>query len=309
MSILNRLQKNHRRLSSVIKQLECSAYRLYDLDIPDYPYAIDIYGEFAVISHFFSSIDEEEQKKGHLKETQIALTSVLSIPIENQFVKIRAPQKGKQQYQKLAEESVTTYVHEKNARFEVNLSDYLDTGLFLDHRPMRYYIRKFVDGKSFLNLFSYTSSVTVHAVQAGARSSSSYDLSQTYLDWSRRNFELNAIDLKNHVLERVDCLKWAYSDEKVTKKYDVIFIDPPSFSNSKKMEDILDVQRDHVALIRRGMQHLNKDGVLFFSCNLRDFKLDTALKIDFKCYDLSSKTIPPDFKNNKIHQAFQFHFL
>ncbi|GAB4019110.1 MAG: hypothetical protein Fur0010_20770 [Bdellovibrio sp.] len=292
-----------------MKQLECSAYRLYDLDIPDYPYAIDIYGEFAVISHFFSLIDEEEQKKGHLKETQNAITSVLNIPIEKQFVKIRTPKKGKQQYQKLSEESVMTYVHEKNARFEVNLSDYLDTGLFLDHRPMRYYIRKFVEGKSFLNLFSYTSSVTVHAVQAGARSSTSYDLSQTYLDWSRRNFELNAIDLKNHLLERVDCLKWAYSDEKVAKKYDVIFIDPPSFSNSKKMEDILDVQRDHVALIRRGMQHLNKDGVLFFSCNLRDFKLDEELKNDFKCYDLSSKTIPPDFRNNKIHQAFQFHFL
>lgn len=305
MMIQNRLSKNIKRLKSLQNIIQSNAFRLYDRDIPEFPYSIDLYNQHCVISHFYSSIDDEPEKIENLKATQIAISELLSIPIEQQFIKIRHPKKGKEQYQKLETKKMITTVNEMDAQLVVNLSDYLDTGLFLDHRPMRYFIRKFVKGKSFLNLFSYTSSVTVHAALAGATETLSWDLSQTYLDWSAENFILNKLSSENHTLDRVDCLNWAYQDTKVSKKFDVIFIDPPSFSNSKKMEDFLDVQRDHVALIETGIKHLNNDGVLFFSCNLRDFKMDSSILNNYRVYDLSAKTIPPDFRDQKIHHAFQ----
>lgn len=304
MSIANRLQKNLKRLKPYIKQLETNCYRIYDQDIPEFPYSIDLYSKYAVVSHFYSHIDEEPEKKANFEQTLKAIEEILSVLPINIFVKIRASQKGAAQYEKLGRKYSIINVHEKDALFEVNLSDYLDTGLFLDHRPMRYLIRKMAAGKSFLNLFSYTSTATVHAFMGGARESVSMDLSATYLEWSERNFRLNDMDLDRHELKRMDCLKWSQETFPPERKFDLIFIDPPTFSNSKRMEGVLDVQEDHENLIERGIEYLQVNGDLLFSCNLRSFKLSETIKEKYHIQDIGQRSIPTDFRDQKIHHAF-----
>jgi len=304
VSIANRLQKNLKRLKPYVKQLETNCYRIYDQDIPEFPYSIDIYSKYAVVSHFYSPIDEEPEKRANFDLTLKAIEEVLEILPINIFVKIRAAQKGTNQYEKLGRKYSIINVHEKDALFEVNLSDYLDTGLFLDHRPMRYMIRKMAKGKSFLNLFSYTSTATVHAFMGGARESVSMDLSATYLEWSERNFRLNDMDLDRHELKRMDCLKWSQETFPPERKFDLIFIDPPTFSNSKRMDDVFDIQEDHIKLIERAIEYLQIDGDILFSCNLRSFKLDESLTARFKITDIGPKTIPNDFRDQKIHHAY-----
>ena len=193
-------------------------------------------------------------------------------------------------------------VNEGRARFEVNLSDYLDTGLFLDHRPVRQLVGELASGKSLLNLFCYTASATVQAALAGAKSSLSIDMSNTYLDWAQRNFELNSLSVSKHKLLRADCLKWLEED---SQTFDVIFLDPPTFSNSKKMESVLDVQRDHPELIRQAMAKLNPEGTLVFSNNFRKFKLDELTSRQFSCENITQQTLDSDFERNpRIHNVW-----
>src|SRR5690606_10681700 len=193
-------------------------------------------------------------------------------------------------------------VTEGPATFEVNLEDYLDTGLFLDHRPVREMIRGMAKGKRFLNLFCYTAAATVHAALGGARESLSVDMSNTYLEWAKRNFELNGLDLASHVLLRADCLEWLAKRE---GRFDLIFLDPPTFSNSKKMADVLDIQRDHAAMIRDAMAILEPGGTLVFSNNFRRFKMDEAITEDFAVENITASTIPPDFERNaRIHNCW-----
>lgn len=226
----------------------------------------------------------------------------LGLEPDKLVVKQRKQQKGSQQYQKLGQSQRTMVVIEGQAKLKVNLYDYLDTGLFLDHRIMRLSFTKLKPGTRFLNCFCYTASASVHAALAGALTTN-VDLSSTYLQWAEENFKLNHLDMARHQFVQFDCREWM---RVARDRFDVIFLDPPSFSNSKRMTDTLDIQRDHVSLVNAAMRLLNPDGVLYFSTNLRQFKLDPQLKEKYSIQDMSAQTIDQDFKrNHKIHYCFK----
>jgi 23S rRNA (guanine2445-N2)-methyltransferase / 23S rRNA (guanine2069-N7)-methyltransferase len=302
--LFNRLQKNQRRLKGWLKKSAISCYRLYDADIPEYSAAIDIYEKFIYVQEYAApSTIEERVAKQRFETIKRAVKEFSGNEYKKVYYKERRRQKGDSQYQRLNEEtSESIVVNEGRARFEVNLSDYLDTGLFLDHRPVRALLAEMTAGKTLLNLFCYTASATVQAALAGAKSSLSVDMSNTYLDWAQRNFELNSLSSSKHQLLRADCLKWLEED---SQTFDVIFLDPPTFSNSKKMESVLDVQRDHPELIRQAMAKLNPEGTLVFSNNFRKFKLDELTSRQFNCENITQQTLDTDFERNpRIHNVW-----
>jgi 23S rRNA (guanine2445-N2)-methyltransferase / 23S rRNA (guanine2069-N7)-methyltransferase len=201
-------------------------------------------------------------------------------------------------------------VEEGGCSFEVNFSDYLDTGLFLDHRLTRARLAAAARARRFLNLFCYTATATVHAAAGGARESLSLDMSNTYLDWAQRNFALNGLDGARHRLERADCLDWlkaaADTPARSRLQFQLIFLDPPTFSHSKRMQGVLDIQRDHSTLIGHCMALLAPDGLLVFSTNAQRFKLDPALAEQWRVTDISAATIPFDFERHpRIHRCFE----
>ncbi|MGB1383273.1 MAG: bifunctional 23S rRNA (guanine(2069)-N(7))-methyltransferase RlmK/23S rRNA (guanine(2445)-N(2))-methyltransferase RlmL [Porticoccaceae bacterium] len=302
--LFNRMQKNQRRLKGWLKKSGVSCYRLYDADIPEYAAAIDIYEQRIYVQEYAApSTIEAHIAKQRFDTIKRAVKEFAGDRFEKVYYKERRRQKGDAQYQRLNDESSeSTLVNEGRARFEVNLSDYLDTGLFLDHRPVRQLVGELASGKSLLNLFCYTASATVQAALAGAKSSLSIDMSNTYLDWAQRNFELNSLSASKHKLLRADCLKWLEED---SQTFDVIFLDPPTFSNSKKMESVLDIQRDHPELIRQAMAKLNPEGTLVFSNNFRKFKLDQLTSRQFSCENITSQTLDMDFeRNSRIHNVW-----
>ena len=302
--LFNRLQKNQRRLKGWLKKSGISCYRLYDADIPEYAAAIDIYEQRIYVQEYAApSTIETHVAKQRFDTIKRAVKEFASDRFEKVYYKERRRQKGDAQYQRLNDESSESIVvNEGRARLEVNLSDYLDTGLFLDHRPVRAMVGELASGKSLLNLFCYTASVTVQAALAGAKSSLSIDMSNTYLDWAQRNFELNSLSSSKHQLLRADCLKWLEED---SQTFDVIFLDPPTFSNSKKMDSVLDVQRDHPELIRQAMTKLNSGGTLVFSNNFRKFKLDELISRQFSCENITKQTLDSDFERNpRIHNVW-----
>jgi 23S rRNA (guanine2445-N2)-methyltransferase / 23S rRNA (guanine2069-N7)-methyltransferase len=194
-------------------------------------------------------------------------------------------------------------------KFWVNFRDYLDTGLFLDHRLVRGMLRDWAHGADFLNLFCYTGSATVYAAAGGARSTVSVDLSNTYLDWARDNLLLNGFSSAGHELHRADCLTWLEEQQPAGARFDLVFLDPPTFSNSKRMEGVLDVQRDHVGMIRRSMRLLRPAGRLLFSTNYTRFKLDAAALADLSVEDITAASIPKDFERHaRIHRCFSLRF-
>jgi len=235
-------------------------------------------------------------------EVMQVVPRALGITADKMVVKQRKQQKGAAQYQKMSQTHHTMVVTEGTAQLKVNLYDYLDTGLFLDHRIMRLRFAELKPGTRFLNCFCYTASASVHAALAGAITTN-VDLSNTYLRWAEENFRLNRLDIARHQFVAYDCREWL----RVTRdRFDVIFLDPPSFSNSKRMQDTLDIQRDHVMLIQSAMRLLNPDGVLYFSTNFRQFKLDARIKEHYAVQDISAQTIDQDFKRNqKIHYCFK----
>ena len=302
--LFNRLQKNQRRLKGWLKKSGASCYRLYDADIPEYAAAIDIYEQRIYVQEYAApSTIETHIAKQRFDTIKRAVKEFAGDRFAKVYYKERRRQKGDSQYQRLNDESSdSVVVNEGRARFEVNLSDYLDTGLFLDHRPVRQLVGELASGKSLLNLFCYTASATVQAALAGAKSSLSIDMSNTYLDWAQRNFELNSLSASKHKLLRADCLKWLEED---SQSFDVIFLDPPTFSNSKKMESVLDVQRDHPELIRQAMAKLNPEGTLVFSNNFRKFKLDELTSRQFSCENITQQTLDSDFERNpRIHNVW-----
>jgi 23S rRNA (guanine2445-N2)-methyltransferase / 23S rRNA (guanine2069-N7)-methyltransferase len=302
--LFNRLQKNQRRLKGWLKKADISCYRLYDADIPEYAAAIDIYEQRIYVQEYAApSTIETHIAKQRFDTIKRAVKEFAGDRFAKVYYKERRRQKGDSQYQRLNEESSeSVVVSEGRARFEVNLSDYLDTGLFLDHRPVRQLVGQLSTGKSLLNLFCYTASATVQAALAGTKSSLSIDMSNTYLDWAQRNFELNSLSPSKHQLLRADCLKWLEED---SQTFDVIFLDPPTFSNSKKMESVLDVQRDHPELIRQAMAKLNPEGTLVFSNNFRKFKLDELISRQFSCENITAQTLDNDFERNpRIHNVW-----
>ena len=303
--VLNRLKKNQRRLDGWRKKSNISCYRLYDADIPEYAVAVDIYDQSVYVQEYAppATISEKVARE-RFAEVKQAVKEFSANYRGKTHYKERRRQKGDSQYQRATEgASDIIEVTEGRGRFEVNLSDYLDTGLFLDHRPVRAMIGDLVKGKSFLNLFCYTAAASVQAALAGAKSSLSIDMSNTYLDWAGRNFELNNLSASKHQLLRADCLKWL---EEEGELYDVIFLDPPTFSNSKKMDSVLDIQRDHGDMIRNAMAKLAPNGVLIFSNNFRKFKMDELTERQFDCQNITPQTLDMDFERNpRIHNVWK----
>jgi 23S rRNA (guanine2445-N2)-methyltransferase / 23S rRNA (guanine2069-N7)-methyltransferase len=305
--LFNRLEKNVQHLKKWAARNHINAYRIYDADLPEYAYAIDLYNDYAVLQEYAapSSIPPAVAEKRSLEVIQV-VPRVLGISADKLVVKQRKQQKGSKQYEKRSQTGHSMVVSEGRAQLKVNLFDYLDTGLFLDHRPLRLSFATLKPGTRFLNCFCYTASASVHAALAGAFTTN-VDLSNTYLRWAEENFRLNQIDTSRHQFVAHDCREWM----NITRdRFDVIFLDPPSFSNSKRMVDTLDIQRDHCSLIKAAMRLLNPDGVLYFSTNFRQFKLDTQIKELYSAQDISAQTIDQDFKRNtKIHHCFKIKKL
>jgi 23S rRNA (guanine2445-N2)-methyltransferase / 23S rRNA (guanine2069-N7)-methyltransferase len=304
--VFNRLQKNHKRLKSWLNKEHVQCYRLYDADLPEYSAAIDIYdGKAHVQEYQAPNTIKQDDAARRIKELISAVAKFCDCPVDKVASKLRRRTKGKTQYEKLKEKNNKDdfIVTEGRVKLQVNLRSYLDTGLFLDHRPLRMKIAEQARGKRFLNLFCYTASATVHAAVAGASSSASVDLSKTYLDWAQTNFEINNINSSKHRLINQNVMTWL---QRCREGFDLIMLDPPSFSNSKKMQDNFDVQRDHAKLIQRCMELLSRDGTLYFSNNLRGFKLEESIFNDFDVEDIHKQSIDPDFSRNvKIHSCWK----
>ena len=302
--VLNRLIKNQRKLNGWLKKNDISCYRLYDSDIPEYAVAVDIYEDAMHVQEYAApnTVDDRIARE-RFAEVKQAVKEFTKDRRGHVHYKERRRQKGDSQYQRFNDGPSETMVgREGRARFELNLSDYLDTGLFLDHRPVRRMVADLAKGKSLLNLFCYTAAVSVQAALGGAARSLSIDMSNTYLDWAQRNYDLNQLSAAKHHLLRADCLKWLEGDG---EQFDVIFLDPPTFSNSKKMDTVLDVQRDHGDLIRNAMARLAPGGVLIFSNNFRKFKMDELVTRQFSAENITPQTLDPDFERNpRIHNVW-----
>ena len=305
----NRLKKNLRQLERWRRREEVHCYRLYDADLPEYAVALDVYEgdrRWVHVQEYEAPPTVEARKaRRRLREALGVILDVLEIPEEQLFFKVRRQQKGCAQYEKLGETRAFHEVREGACRFLVNFEDYLDTGLFLDHRVTRRRLAEMAEGRHFLNLFAYTGTASVCAARGGALSTTTVDMSNTYLDWARRNMALNGFDGPANVFVRADCLEWLSSGRE-RRRYGLIFLDPPSFSASKRMEGSLDVQRDHVSLIRAAARLLEPGGVLVFSNNLRRFRLDRESLADLDIEDITRATLPPDFaRNPRIHHCWE----
>lgn len=300
----NRLRKMDRHIGKWARRQDISCYRIYDADVPEFPLVVDRYEDYLHVAEYRRrhALDEEAYRIWRSGSRQVLL-DVLDCPPQNLYWKERKPQKGNQQYEKRDDQQREIVAREGGLRFIVNLSDYLDTGLFLDHRPTRAMVRERAAGKRVLNLFAYTGSFTVYAADGGAASTCTIDLSNTYLDWARRNLELNGLPGPQHAFIRADVLAWLRDPP--SGEYDLIVLDPPTFSNSKRMDDILDVQRDHPELIRRCLRRLSPEGTLFFSTNFRKFRLEEQQLDGAVVYDITAQTIPNDFRNKRIHYCFE----
>ncbi|OOF50614.1 23S rRNA (guanine(2445)-N(2))/(guanine(2069)-N(7))-methyltransferase [Rodentibacter genomosp. 1] len=301
----NRLQKNIKKIEKWAKQQGLDAYRLYDADLPEYNLAVDRYADHIVVQEYAApkNIDENKARQ-RLLDAVTATLKVTGVETNKLILKVRQKQKGTNQYEKLANKGEYFYVNEYGAQLWVNLTDYLDTGLFLDHRLTRKMVGELAKGKDFLNLFAYTGSATVHAALGGAKSTTTVDMSNTYLNWAEQNLILNDLDGKSHQLIQADCLQWL---EKCDRQFDLIFVDPPTFSNSKRMEASWDVQRDHIKLMGNLKRILRQSGTIVFSNNKRGFKMDFAglEALGLSAVEISHKTLPLDFERNKqIHNCW-----
>jgi 23S rRNA (guanine2445-N2)-methyltransferase / 23S rRNA (guanine2069-N7)-methyltransferase len=303
-AVANRIRKNQRHLKSWRQREGVTCYRVYDADIPEYAVAIDVYEERIHIAEYAAPQDIPEEKTARrLEEVLDAVQVVFKIADRHEIaLKQRRRQRGAEQYQRLKQEQTKRVVHESPVKALVNLDDYLDTGLFLDHRPLRCWIRDQAKGGHFLNLFSYTGVATLHAALGGATTSTSVDASSTYLKWFRENLALNGLSERQHRGVRADVRQWLSEDQRY---YDLIMVDPPSFSNSSGQPDF-DVQADHAELLALAMARLSANGTLYFSTNHRRFKLDDAITECWQVSDVTSASIPQDFARNKrIHACFR----
>lgn len=299
---VNCLRNNYRHLRKWAKRTHTDCFRIYEKELHQYPIAIDFYaGRFCV--HYFSKDRVSVEPSFTLmEETASALIKVFGCSHKEIFWRTRAKTKETRQYEKLNEAKEFFVAHEYGVKFWVNLSDYLDTGLFLDHRETRKLVASFAKDKKVLNLFAYTCSFSVHAAIQGAAFTKSVDMSNTYTKWGEDNFTLNDLPLKNNVIVRADCLKFLIEEK---AKYDVIIIDPPTISRSKKMDRLFDVQEDYIFLIQKSLNLLLPNGMLFFSTNARKFSFDESQFSHCKIEEISYKTLPQDFKDKKIHRCWK----
>lgn len=302
--LFNRLTKNKKRLSKWLSKNNIQCYRLYDADIPEYAVAIDVYEDYIHVQEYLApkTISPQAAQK-RMMEVYRVLLKFFATDEDKISIKQRSRQRGKAQYTKSNHPSLAVNVHEGRATFKVELGHYLDTGLFLDHRWIRQKIYSQAKGMRFLNLFCYTATASVHAALGGAETTYSVDLSKTYIEWSKENFRLNKIPLRQHHFIQEDCFSFL---KKNKQRFDMIFLDPPTFSNSKRMQGTLDIQRDHPALIRLAMRSLSPQGVLYFSNNFQKFKIDPQVGESFAVKDISSMSIQDDFKRRpNIHCLFE----
>ncbi len=314
--LANRLRKNQKALGRWLREEGISCWRLYDADLPEYAMAIDLYttieadggGRSRVLVQEYAapaSVDPRDARR-RLREALGVIAEVLEVPERDLFFRVRRPQKGRSQYERQAETGRFHEVREHDLRLLVNFEDYLDTGLFLDHRDTRELIGRLAAGRHFLNLFGYTGAASCHAARGGARSTTTLDMSRTYCDWARRNLALNGFVGRDHELIQADCLDWVRNARAYRGRFGLIFLDPPTFSTSKRMEGTFDVQRDHVALIRDAVALLAPDGELIFSNNLRRFRMDKDALPGLEIEDITRETIPKDFaRNPRIHNCWR----
>ncbi len=301
--LANRLLKNQRKLKKWLKRENIEAYRLYDADLPEYAFALDVYKDhFHVAEYKAPASIPPARARRRLEEGVLAIQATFKAPRSHIHVKVRQKQSGASQYHKKDMPSTQLVVQEHACRFKVDLDRYLDTGLFLDHRPVRQFMQtSWAAGKKILNLFCYTATVSVAAARGGAVLTHSVDTSRTYLNWARENFALNAFEQPAHRLIRQDSFDYVIN---CTDRYDLVFVDPPTYSNSHSRERDWDVQRDHKGLLLACGRVLAPGGRIVFSTNFRRFKLDESLHRNFRIEDITEKTIPPDFRNRKIHYCY-----
>lgn len=297
----NRLMKNWKQLRKYLKASGVTSYRIYDADMPEYSAAIDIYEKTWIHLQEYAppkTVDPEGAER-RLQEMIDGVQKVTGIDHRNIFVKTR--KRGKHQYEKYSSKASRVIMHEQNLSFYINLSDYLDTGIFLDHRIIRQKIREMSAEKRFLNLYGYTGTATVFAVAGGASRTVTVDISNTYLEWGKDNLELNGYRGRRYEYVKSDVFEYLKSS---TDTFDLIFLDPPTFSNSKMVPGTLDTQRDHPALINFCMDRLADDGKLIFSTNYRKFSMDEAITKAFQVEDITKESISPDYRNKRIHSCW-----
>ena len=301
----NRIRKNYRHIRKWAKRTNTDCFRIYDREIREYPLAIDFYaGRFCV--HYFSRTRESDDPPAELlKEIEEVLFAIFRAKSDSIYWRTRAKRKETRQYEKFGESQDFFTVLEYGVKFQINLLDYLDTGLFLDHRETRQMVAALSNGKRVLNLFSYTAAFSVHAAHAGATFTKSVDMSNTYSTWAMENFAINGLSLTNNSVIRADCLKFLDDEIWSREKYDIIIIDPPTISRSKKMDQLFDIQVDYVSLISKALKLLTKEGVIFFSTNSRKFVFDELYFTSCAIVDVSNKTLPLDFHDPKIHRCWK----
>ncbi len=315
----NRLRKMFRHHDRWARRSHISCYRVYDADLPDYAVAIDVYNgagpdagsRWAHVAEYAPPSDiDPARAQARMEDVKAIVPQVLGVDPQDMFVKQRRRQRGTEQYQRLGRTGARGIVEEDGLLLEVNFSDYLDTGLFLDHRITRHMLREMAEGARFLNLFAYTGSASVYAAAGGALTTTSVDMSAVYLDWAGRNMELNGFAGPTHERIRADVLAWLDTPSAAEERYNLIFLDPPAFSNSKRMEGTFDVQRDHVDLIAAASRVLADSGTLLFSTNRRRFKMDEdGLHAQaLKARDITARTIPRDFEGRSwVHTCWVVH--
>ncbi|MEY4760725.1 MAG: rRNA methyltransferase [Pseudomonadota bacterium] len=312
----NRLRKNVAHLGKLARRQGVGCYRLYDADMPEYAFAVDLYtgtgdedGQRWLFVQEYqapATVDPEAARRRR-EEALSVMPEVTGVPFTHIHLRTRRKQKGTSQYDKLGARGRQHVVEEGGLKFLVNFDDYLDTGIFLDHRDMRAKVRGMAAGLHVLNLFCYTGSVSVHAAAGGAASTTSVDLSKTYLEWARQNLELNGFPADRHHLVHADCLAWLDAEAaRAPGHFDLVFLDPPTFSNSARMEGVLDVQRDHARMVDACMRLLARGGVLLFSNNAQRFQLDAGLADRYAVTDITKATLPFDFQQNpRIHRCYE----
>jgi 23S rRNA (guanine2445-N2)-methyltransferase / 23S rRNA (guanine2069-N7)-methyltransferase len=313
--LANRLRKNQKAMVKWLRREQITCYRLYDADLPEYAVALDIYEDQEGTRH--ANVQEYEAPasvapkaaRRRLREAMSVIPEVLGLAEEQVHFKVRRRQKGAAQYERLENQRRFHRITENGLGFLVNFEDYLDTGLFLDHRETRHLIGELAEGRDFLNLFAYTGTASVYAAAGGARRTTSVDMSRTYLDWALRNLGLNGFRSADHRLIQADCLQWLPAATKEKQRWGLIFLDPPSFSTSKRMSGTLDIQRDHARLILDAARLLEPEGTLIFSTNLRRFRIHEDALPGLKLEDLTARTIPKDFaRNRRIHHCWKIRF-
>ena len=300
--LLNRLDKSRQRLERWARRENLEAWRLYDRDMPEFPLAIDRYGACLHVQVYERRRPMEPEQ---VEDLRLALLDHFELQPEQLAIKTRRRQRGLSQYEKHAQRAPSFKVRERDYRFEVNLHRYLDTGLFLDHRDTRRMVGERADGRSFLNLFAYTGSFSVYAAGGGARRTLSVDLSRTYQAWTRRNLVANGFDdSERHRLVQADVGSFLERMRSSRARFDLIVLDPPSFSNSKRMHSTFDVQRDQLQLLRDTLDRLAPGGELFFSNNRQGFKLDPRVADWAEIEEITTETVPPDFKRHQPHRCW-----